>query len=91
MRVMKNERSLISATASLAKAATVTDETFGFAIPTECPNVPSELLISRQTWQDGAQYDKTAQHLAALFHRNFASFADGCTDAILDAAPKLVS
>ena len=37
---------------------------FGLQIPTRCPNVPSEILSPRNTWQDKAAYDTKANNLA---------------------------
>jgi len=64
---------------------------FGFAMPDACPNVPSELLHPRNTWADGAEYDATCQKLAKLFNDNFQKFADGSSDEIKAAAPKMAT
>ena len=74
---------------SLAKAKTVTDEIFGLVVPTKCNHVPDELLIAKNTWSDKAAYDQKAKHLASLFNKNFAKFADRASDAIKNAGPKL--
>lgn len=65
-----------------------TDAVFGVAIPQECPDVPSEVLNPRSTWQDPEAYDRQAKHLASLFLKNFEKYADGVTPEILAAAPK---
>lgn len=62
---------------------------FGFAMPTSCPNVPAELLNPRNTWEDKAAYDMQCEKLAELFNTNFAKFADGASDEIKAAAPKM--
>lgn len=64
---------------------------FGFAMPDACPNVPSELLHPRNTWADGAEYDAQCQKLAKLFNDNFQKFADGSSDEIKAAAPKMAT
>ena len=64
---------------------------FGFAMPDACPNVPSELLHPRNTWSDGAEYDAQCQKLAKLFNDNFQKFADGSSDEIKAAAPKMAT
>ena len=74
---------------SLDKAETVTDPIFGVEIPTACANVPSEILVARNTWADKAAYDEKAKHLASLFHKNFEKFADQASEAIKGAGPKL--
>lgn len=53
----------------------VTDPVFGLSVPTQCPGVPSEVLIPRNTWQDQEAYDKKAAELAAMFEENFKKFA----------------
>ena len=65
------------------------DPVFGVAVPDNCPNVPDELLKPRNTWQDPAAYDAKAAHLAGLFAENFKEFADGCSEAIRQAGPKV--
>lgn len=67
----------------------VHDPTFGLAIPTACPGVPGSLLMPRQTWKNPENYDFTAHKLAALFHENFAKYADMASEAIRNAGPKV--
>jgi phosphoenolpyruvate carboxykinase (ATP) len=71
----------------LAKVPTVTDPVFGVEVPTEVPDVPSEILIPRNTWADPAAYDAAAARLASMFHANFAAFADGVSEAVRNAGP----
>lgn len=61
---------------------------FGFDMPTSCPNVPSELLIPENTWEDKALYNKKAYELAQLFVNNFEKYASQANEEILSAAPK---
>lgn len=61
---------------------------FGLAMPTECPNVPNEILSPRNTWEDKDAYDAKAKTLAKAFVANFEKYADKANDEILDAAPK---
>jgi phosphoenolpyruvate carboxykinase (ATP) len=61
---------------------------FGYQMPTACPNVPSELLNPRNTWEDKAAYDMQANKLANMFVKNFEQYADGVDSEILAAAPK---
>lgn len=74
---------------SLNNAAFVTDPIFGLAIPTSCPNVPDEVLIPKNTWQDAAAYQAQAQKLANLFIKNFEKYKAGSSAAIINAGPKL--
>ncbi len=62
--------------------------TFGYAMPTTCPGVPSEILNPRNTWNDKAAYDAKAKSLAGEFVKNFEKYAAGVSAEILSAAPK---
>ena len=66
----------------------VKDPIFQLATPTECANVPNEILNPRNTWEDKAAYDKQANVLADKFNKNFEKFADNASQEILDGAPK---
>jgi phosphoenolpyruvate carboxykinase (ATP) len=66
-------------------------EIFGLHMPTSCPNVPSEILDPRNTWNDKAAYDKKASGLANSFVKNFEKFADFANEEILAAAPRITS
>jgi phosphoenolpyruvate carboxykinase (ATP) len=58
-------------------------------MPTTCPNVPSEILIPRNTWADKAAYDATVNKLANKFVTNFEKYASQANEEILAAAPKV--
>jgi phosphoenolpyruvate carboxykinase (ATP) len=62
-------------------------EIFGLSFPTECPNVNSDVLDPRNTWENKAAYDQKANVLAAKFNSNFEQFADNANEEILAAAP----
>lgn len=62
---------------------------FGVSMPVTCPNVPDELLNPRNTWANPADYDAQCEKLAQLFNDNFEKFADGASDEIKNAAPKI--
>jgi phosphoenolpyruvate carboxykinase (ATP) len=64
-------------------------EVFGVAMPTSCPDVPSELLNPRNTWSDKSAYDEKAKCLAGLFINNFEKYAAGVSAEVLAAAPKI--
>jgi phosphoenolpyruvate carboxykinase (ATP) len=89
---LKYTRALIDAihSGALRSAPMVEDPVFGFHVPTECPGVPSELLIPRNTWANPAAYDQTAQKLALLFTKNFEQFKAGCSPEIVAAGPKVL-
>lgn len=64
------------------------DKTFGLAVPNSVPNVPSDILQPRNTWEDKTAYDEMAEHLADLFRENFKEYEDLASDDILNAGPK---
>lgn len=69
---------------------TTPEPVFGLAVPAEIPgsSVPPAVLLPRRTWADSAAYDATAAKLAALFHTNFAQFADSVSPAVREAGPR---
>ncbi|MEM7105162.1 MAG: phosphoenolpyruvate carboxykinase (ATP) [Bacteroidota bacterium] len=67
---------------------TITDIEFGFAIPVECPNVPSEILIPKNTWADKVAYEEAKAKLIGLFQDNFTDFASNTNEVIVNAGPK---
>ncbi len=62
---------------------------FAVAMPTNCPNVPVEILNPRNTWADKNAYDQKAKYLAGLFIKNFEKYAAAVSEEILAAAPKI--
>jgi phosphoenolpyruvate carboxykinase (ATP) len=73
----------------LAEAPTRLDPLFGFDVPLNCPDVPTEFLDPRATWADKDAYDRQAGRLATMFAANFATFADGTSDEIRAAGPRV--
>jgi len=88
---LKHTRAIIDAIhdGSLDTAETITDPVFGFAVPTSCPNVPSDVLIPRDTWDDGDAYDTQAQKLVGLFRDHFKQYEDLAGPEIAAAGPTL--
>ena len=72
----------------LEKAEFVTDPYFGVAVPTSCPNVPEELMIPANTWNDKAAYEAKAKELARSFVENFKKYNKMPAD-VVDAGPKV--
>ena len=68
----------------------VEDERFGFAVPTECEGVPSNILQPRETWSDKNRYDNVANLLAQMFTENFQQYEDGCSEEVLASSPKVL-
>jgi len=54
-----------------------------------CPNVPVNILHPRYTWADRNAYDKMAKNLAGQFIKNFEKYAEGLSEEIFAAAPKI--
>jgi phosphoenolpyruvate carboxykinase (ATP) len=73
----------------LASAPTQPDPVFGFDVVTQCPGVPSEMLVPENTWQDKAQFRETSAKLAKLFQENFKSFAAGVSEQTRNAGPRI--
>jgi len=72
----------------LKGSSVVKDQIFGFDVITECPNVPKEILIPKNTWSDKTAYDQAAKKLADLFNNNFAKYSEGVSSEVRAAAPK---
>ncbi len=68
-----------------------THEVFGLAMPTSCPDVPTELLDPKSTWKDGGAYDAKANELAEKFVANFDKFKEYANEEIMAAAPKVIA
>lgn len=64
------------------------DDMFNLDIPTECPDVPPEILDPKNTWIDKDSYDLSAKKLAQMFVENFKKFND-VDPAIKTAGPQL--
>jgi phosphoenolpyruvate carboxykinase (ATP) len=72
----------------LEDVPTKTDPTFGFEVPTTCPDVPAEVLWPRDTWADKDAYDRQAQKLAGMFVENFKQFEGRVSEEIKAAGPR---
>ena len=55
----------------LDSVETETHPVFNLRVPTSCPNVPTEMLNPRNTWEDKAAYDAQADKLVGMFRKNF--------------------
>ena len=60
---------------------------FNVKQPRECPNVPSNILSPRQTWNNDEEYYKKAYMLSNYFIKNFEKFKEFADKSILDGAP----
>ena len=67
-----------------------THSVFGLAQPRTCPNVPTEVLSPRATWNNDEGYYKTANKLADSFKENFKKFEEYANAEILAGGPPTV-
>jgi phosphoenolpyruvate carboxykinase (ATP) len=74
---------------ALSSAPTQPDLIFGFEVVTACPNVPSEILVPANTWDDQTAFEATAKKLANLFVKNFVNFESGASKGVRAAAPNV--
>ena len=88
---IKYTRALLSAALNgkLDKVKYKKDPVFGFEVPTQCPDVPDEVLDPAGSWPDKKEYDKRYRDLAARFIENFKKFEDHTPREVVDAGPKI--
>ncbi|WP_366186393.1 phosphoenolpyruvate carboxykinase (ATP) [Flavobacterium ovatum] len=88
---LKYTRAMIDAAlhGELDKVEYENHSVFGMAIPQSCPNVPSEILNPRDTWNNKDLYDTKAKELAKRFKANFKQFSSYANDEIMAGAPKI--
>jgi phosphoenolpyruvate carboxykinase (ATP) len=82
-------RAMVRAATSgrLSKVETRRHPIFNLDVPVECPEVPSEVLDARATWDDPEAYDEKARELALMFVKNFERFADSVGAEVIAAGP----
>jgi len=88
---LKYTRAMIDAIhdGSLLDAPKKTEPVFGLNVPTKCPNVPNDILMPRDTWDDPAAYDEKAEKLVGLFNDHFKEYEDVAGPEIAEAGPQL--
>ena len=69
----------------------VKDSRFGFAVPTSCPGVPSDVLQPIKTWNNSDDYHTSANNLASMFIENFKRYQQGVSEAVNASSPKPLS
>ncbi len=81
---LAHTRAIIDAihSGALASANTQRDPVFGFDVVTECPGVPAEILVPRNTWADKSAYDSTTNKLWDLFQSNIKTFETSMSEEI---------
>ena len=62
------------------------DKNFGFEVPVSVKGINSKVLIPRDTWPTGFEYDKQAQKLLKMFSNKFLDYRDKVDQSILDTA-----
>ena len=88
---IKYTRALLNAALNgkLDKVKFTKDPIFGFEVPTQCPDVPDEVLIPATSWHDKKEYDRRYKDLAMRFKQNFGKFEDGTPREVVEAGPKV--
>jgi phosphoenolpyruvate carboxykinase (ATP) len=71
---------------ALQDVETTRDPSFDLEVPTSCPEVPSKILIPRNTWDDPSAYDAMAQKLVGLFQENFRQYEDMAPEEVARVA-----
>ncbi len=84
-------RALLSAALSgaLSDVEYKIDPIFGFKVPTQCPDVPDEVLNPASAWPSESDYTVRYRDLASRFIDNFRKFEDETDVAIRNSGPKL--
>ena len=84
-------RALLSAalTGQLEHLPYVKDPIFGFEVPSQCPNVPDDILDPASSWPNRTEYDKKYRQLAERFIDNFRKFEDQSPAEVVQAGPHL--
>jgi phosphoenolpyruvate carboxykinase (ATP) len=88
---IKYTRALLSAALNgkLENVKYQKDPVFGFEVPTQCPDVPEEVLDPARSWADKKEYDKRYRDLAARFIENFKKFEDHMPREVIEVGPKI--
>lgn len=87
---LKYTRGIIDAIHShgLDQVDYIEEPNFGFQVPLSCPDVPSELLVPKNTWENVVAFDATMQKLVHLFKENFKKYESGVDPEIVAAGPR---
>jgi phosphoenolpyruvate carboxykinase (ATP) len=88
---IKYTRALLTAALNgkLMKVKYKKDPIFAFEVPTNCPDVPDEVLDPSSSWASKAEYDKRYKDLAQRFIDNFKKFEDGTPREVIAAGPRI--
>ncbi len=88
---IKYTRALLNAalTGKLNDVQFKTDPIFGFDVPTQCPDVPNEILEPSSAWPSKEEYDAKYRQLAQRFVENFKKFESQASADVIAAGPKI--
>jgi phosphoenolpyruvate carboxykinase (ATP) len=64
------------------------DKLFGFDIPVECPDVPSDVFEPSNAWGDKKDYWRKYDALVARYIENFKLYQEGVPAEIINAGPR---
>jgi len=86
---IRHTRALLNAAldGKLDKVKYRKDKLFGFEVPTECPDVPADVLDPAESWGSKEEYWKKYDALAARYIENFKLYAEGCAPEVVEAGP----
>jgi len=86
---LKHTRAMITAALNneLNDVGYDTHKVFGLKMPKSCPNIPSEILNPKNTWENKSAYDSKANELATAFNKNFIQFSEHANEETLAASP----
>jgi phosphoenolpyruvate carboxykinase (ATP) len=86
---LKYTRAMITAALNgdLDHVEYATHTVFGMQLPLSCPDVPSDILSPRQSWNNDAAFYAQANKLATAFVNNFRKYEAGVSDEVKAAAP----
>jgi phosphoenolpyruvate carboxykinase (ATP) len=62
---------------------------FGLMVPQHVADVPDDILMTRNTWDDKEAYDAQATRLVEMFQNNFHQFEDLVSDEVKAAGPRV--
>ncbi|MDX1568105.1 MAG: phosphoenolpyruvate carboxykinase (ATP), partial [Longimicrobiales bacterium] len=71
----------------LDEVETEPDPVFGLQVPAAVPDVPTEVLHPRRTWDDSDAYDDQARALASMFADNFEPYQEEVEEEVRRAGP----
>jgi phosphoenolpyruvate carboxykinase (ATP) len=76
-------RAIVSAIVEgkLSGVNTHVDPVFGLHIPDRVPGVPREVLDTRDSWPDPADYDRQAMRLREMFEKNINNIGKSASGA----------